>query len=136
MGKYDDIINYPHHSSQKRKSMSMENRAAQFAPFAALPGHNEAIVEAARITDKFLELDVGEREQVSKRLRYAIMKKCNIEITFFEKDRLKNGGKYRKMKGKISKIDELTNLIMLDNGTIISIQSIYSVEGVCFSQFE
>ena len=51
MSKYDDIINLPHHVSKNRTPMSMENRAAQFAPFAALTGHNAAITEAARLTE-------------------------------------------------------------------------------------
>ena len=50
MSKYDDIINLPHHVSKNRTPMSMENRAAQFAPFAALTGHDEALAETARLT--------------------------------------------------------------------------------------
>ena len=46
-GKYDDIINLPHHVSKKRPKMSMESRAGQFAPFAALTGHKEAIDDKA-----------------------------------------------------------------------------------------
>ena len=47
--KYDDIIDRPHHRSKEREHMSLHDRAAQFAPFAALTGHEEAINETARI---------------------------------------------------------------------------------------
>ena len=57
MGEYDDIINLPHHQSAKHKQMSRLNRAAQFAPFAALTGHGAAISEAARLTDEKIELE-------------------------------------------------------------------------------
>ena len=50
MSRYDDIIHLPHHVSKTRKPMPMINRAAQFAPFAALTGHDEAIAETARQT--------------------------------------------------------------------------------------
>ncbi len=50
MGKYDDIINLPHHVSRVHPPMPMENRAAQFAPFAALTGHAAAIEETGRVT--------------------------------------------------------------------------------------
>lgn len=48
MAKYDDIIDMPHHVSRKHPQMSMYQRAAQFAPFAALTGHEQAIEETAR----------------------------------------------------------------------------------------
>lgn len=48
MGKYDDIINLPHHVSVKHPRMSMNNRAAQFSPFAAPTGYEKAIEEARK----------------------------------------------------------------------------------------
>ena len=55
--RYDDIINLPHHQSMERAHMSLHDRAAQFAPFAALTGHEEAIEETARLTDAKIILD-------------------------------------------------------------------------------
>ncbi len=52
MSEYDDIINHPHYQSATRPHMSMYNRAAQFAPFAALTGYEEAIEETARIVEE------------------------------------------------------------------------------------
>ncbi len=51
MGKYDDIINLPHHISKKHPRLSMEQRAAQFAPFAALTGYDEQISEIVRMNE-------------------------------------------------------------------------------------
>ena len=53
MGKYDDIIDLPHHVSKVHPQMSIWDRSAQFAPFAALPGHEEAIAETARLTNEW-----------------------------------------------------------------------------------
>ena len=62
-GKYDDIINLPHHVSKKHPRMSLEARSAQFAPFAALTGYDSAIKETARMTDKRIEIDEGLKRQ-------------------------------------------------------------------------
>lgn len=56
MGKYDDIINLPHHESKKHPRLSIEQRAAQFAPYAALSGYGEAINETSKITDNRMNL--------------------------------------------------------------------------------
>ena len=63
MGKYEAIIYLPHHVSNKHPQMSMHDRAAQFAPFAALSGHSEAIEETARLADRKIELDEYEKEE-------------------------------------------------------------------------
>ena len=57
MSRYDDIINLPHHVSSTRQRMSMHDRAAQFAPFAALVGYDDAVAETARLTESRPELD-------------------------------------------------------------------------------
>ena len=55
--RYDEIINLPHHISKTRPQMPMSDRAAQFAPFAALTGYDAAIKETGRLTDDKIELD-------------------------------------------------------------------------------
>ena len=66
--KYDDIIHLPHHVSKKYPQMSLLNRAAQFSPFAALTGHEDASQETARLTDSFIELDEDKKGQLDEQL--------------------------------------------------------------------
>ena len=83
MGKYDDIIDLPRHVSLYRKPMPMANRAAQFAPFAALNGHEEAIEETVRITERKKELSEEEISEISKGLSLAISEGLPLKIIFF-----------------------------------------------------
>ena len=98
MSRYDDIINLPHHVSKTRTLMSMENRAAQFAPFAALTGHDAAIAETARLTSEKPELSLEELDRLSRRLAYAVEKDAIVTITFFQPDAFKNGGSYSQQR--------------------------------------
>ena len=75
--KYKDIINLPHHQSMKRQRMSMIDRAAQFSPFAALTGHNAAIIETARLTDRQIELDEGTKSIINEKIQ-MISKKGRV----------------------------------------------------------
>ena len=74
MSRYDDIINLPHHVSPTRQRMSMHDRAAQFAPFAALTGYEAAVGETARLTAERRELDAQEAEELNRRLAALIAK--------------------------------------------------------------
>lgn len=136
MSKYDDIINLPHHVSKTRKPMSMENRAAQFAPFAALTGHDAAIAETARITSDKPELSLEELDKLSRRLVNAIEKDAVINITFFQPDASKQGGSYRQTKGSIKKIDEVDNLVVLTDKQTIPLDRIINIEGDLFDDIE
>ena len=94
---YDDIINLPHYVSKKRPQMSIEARSAQFAPFAALTGYEDAVKETARLTDRRIEIDEGLKQVLNSKLQYAIENSSInpiIEITYFLPDDRKKGGKY------------------------------------------
>lgn len=108
MNKYKEIINLPHHISKKHPQMSLESRAAQFAPFAALAGYSEAINETARITSKKIKLSEQEKEIIDRHLR-SINKKLPVKpeviITYFIKDKNKVGGFYITKTGIVTKID-------------------------------
>ena len=82
---YDDIINLPHHVSERHPQMSMYNRAAQFAPFAALTGHDSAITEAARLTEAEEELSESDAEVLNRKLAYlqSLDEKPTISVTYF-----------------------------------------------------
>lgn len=133
-GKYDDIINLSHHISKKHPKMSMEDRAAQFAPFAALVGYEDAVEETARITTKRIELNEEERntldiklQMLNEQIRIQIYP--NVVIMYFVPDLKKDGGKYIKISGTVKKIDEYKQLIILDDKTEIPISEIISVNG-------
>ena len=72
MSLYDDIINLPHHVSPTRQRMFMHDRAAQFAPFAALVGYDDAVAETARLTEARPELDEQEQQAINERIGILI----------------------------------------------------------------
>ena len=130
-GKYDDIINLPHHVSTKHKQMSMYERAAQFAPYAALTGHKDMVIESARLTDREINLDEEEREILDRKLQNVIEKmneKPKVIFTYFIPDTKKEGGKYVKVTGIIKKIDDFEKVVYLENNTKIPIIDIVEIE--------
>lgn len=130
MNPYDDIINLPHHVSKTRKSMSMEARAAQFAPFAALTGHDAAIAETARKTSSRIDLSADEMATLSRKIAYALSLTPHPElhVTFFRPDNKKAGGTYITVRGIIKKVEVCFNLLTLTNCT--------SIDGVEISPIE
>lgn len=132
MSRYDDLINLPHHVSKTRKPMPMINRAAQFAPFAALTGHDEAIAETARQTAPRRILSSDEQEILSKRLAYAIDhigERPNLTFTYFIPDTLKDGGRYVTITRVIRKYDALEKTVVLETNEILLIDNILSISG-------
>lgn len=137
--KYDDIIHLPHHVSQRHPQMSLANRAAQFAPFAALSGHDAAIAETARITSSMKSQSLDELRTLSQRLSYAIALREQahiLSVTHFVNDELKSGGRYETHTGFIKKYDEYGRLLVLSDGTKIPIDTIASITGELFSDFD
>lgn len=135
---YDDIINLPHHVSKTRTPMSIEARAAQFAPFAALSGHDAAIAETARTTSSRRELAADELQTLSRKLAYALsfIERPQIAITYFQPDSRKSGGAYVTVCGSIKKIEECFNLLTLTDGTEISLNVIADISGEIFADMD
>ena len=130
MSKYDDIINLPHHVSKNRTPMSMENRAAQFAPFAALTGHDEAIAETARLTTPKKILSEDEIANLARQLAHVIeqiTQQKEHTFVYFVPDAQKEGGKYVSIKGIVRRYDEVARAFTLSNGMVIIINNILSV---------
>ncbi len=125
MSKYDDIINLPHHRSKTHPHRALIDRAAQFAPFAALTGYGDAIDETARLTDGRPNLDEQQLAELNERL-LKIMAKPNtvVSITYFVPDEKKEGGRYKQAEGTIKKIDEIAKVIVTDRGERIPIENI------------
>lgn len=131
MNRYDDIINLPHHVSITRPHMDRLNRAAQFSPFAALTGYEDAIVETARLTDSKLELSEDKRARLDERMQ-ILMERLNekprVAITYFKPDKIKEGGSYETVSGIVGKIDEFAQLIIFTDGRKVSVENIYDIE--------
>lgn len=134
---YKDIINLPHHTSKTRPRMSLHNRAAQFSPFAALTGYEEAVEETARYTGEKAELSEYQIAIINHKLNIALEKKNSnpvLSITFFKPDLRKQGGEYVTVSGIIKKIDEITHTVILKNGFQIPVNLIYDIDGEVFEQ--
>lgn len=128
---YEDIINLSHHVSKTRKTMSLESRSAQFAPFAALTGYGEAIQETSRLTTNKKDLSETEKSIIDNKLRILnsiIKDKPLATITYFVPDSKKSGGKYITESGNIRRIDVINNEIIFVNKRIIKITDIIDIE--------
>lgn len=136
-GKYDDIINIPRPVSKTRKHMSNHDRAAQFAPFAALTGYDEAVSETARLTDSATELDEYEKEEINRRLCYLRDNMdTTVKITFFVPDDKKEGGEYKTTEAAVVKIRDYEKELILNTGEVIAIDKIAAIESDVFDKLE
>lgn len=139
VNRYDDIINLPHHVSTKHPHMSLYDRAAQFSPFAALTGHDEAIHETARLTDKKLELNEDAKTRLNEKLQIIFENnraETKVTITYFVPDERKNGGEYISYTGNIKKIDEYKRAIVMMDKSIIPIEQIMEIDSDIFNFIE
>lgn len=127
ISEYEDIIALPHHVSASHPQMALADRAAQFSPFAALTGYEDAIDESARLTEEQIELDENAREELDEQLRQ--IRECGeahpeITVTYFQKDARKDGGAYVTLTGRVKKIDEYARIISFMDGTVVRIENI------------
>lgn len=121
--KYDDIIGLPHYEPKYHQRMPMANRAAQFAPFAALTGHGAAIDETARLTDMKPELSAEQQHELSQRLTQVMERHTPVTITCFIPDSRKSGGRYADITGVIKKIDTIDRTLTLTDGQMLDLDS-------------
>ena len=92
---YEDIINLPHHTSKTHPPMALSMRAAQFSPFAALTGYGEAIKESGRETERRIILDEDRKTELDITLQNMLHSlPAKAEITYFIRDKTKDGGRY------------------------------------------
>ena len=131
MGKYDDIIGLPHHVSSKRPHMPMLDRAAQFQPFRALTGYEDAVQETARYTDEKVELTEDEKALLDmelQRLSDDIASRPQVTLTCFRPDKKKSGGAYVTTTGRLKKIDDIEGALILASGERIVIEDILDIQ--------
>ena len=127
MSKYDDIISLPHHRSKTHAHMPIIDRAAQFAPFAALTGYGDSVKETARLTDEKIILNsdaLAELDVILQEIVQRLPDCPKVRICYFEKDKLKEGGKYITEKFRIKKIDTYRRKIVTESGKNIPIEDI------------
>ena len=135
MNNYADIINLKRPQSN-HNHLSIESRASQFSPFAALTGYDNEVKETARITDKRIDIDDGLREMLNAKLNYLndhIKESPNISITYFVKDPKKDGGKYLTKQGIIKRIDTVNEIIKFNDNMTISMNDIINITGDIFN---
>ena len=137
--KYKDILNMKYPNPEiERDFPDKILREAQFAPFAALTGYNDAIDEAARQTDRKIGIDEYEIERLNNKLKYLseVSETDEVVITYYVPDKKKDGGAYVSKSGIVIKVREYERDIVTDDGTKIPIEDIYSISGKMFDDFD
>ena len=129
MNNYEDIINLPHHTSKNHPKMSIQNRAAQFSPFSALTGYEDAINETKRITEEKRILTHDMIEEINRSLIEVKenLNKYNYKIKYFKKDLNKKGGTYLTIVDKIIKLNPTEEYLLTKNKTKISLNDIEEI---------
>lgn len=131
---YKDILYLEHHTSLNHPRMSNMNRAAQFSPFAALTGYEDKVKETARYTENEIYLDEEKKEIIRNKLNIIeekINDKVTVNITYFVKDKRKNGGEFKNIIGIIKKIDNYNNEIIFTDKNKIKLDNIIDIEIDC-----
>jgi hypothetical protein len=137
--KYDEIMDLPHHVSKTRPQMPMSDRAAQFAPFAALTGYDDAVKETGRLTDDKIELEESSLNELNAKiqlLRENLADAPEITFTYFKPDERKAGGAYLTTTGTVKKLDDYERQIVLHDGTKLPMDDILDISGVIFAMIE
>ena len=135
MGAYDDMIDLPRPTSTKHPRMPMSDRAAQFSPFAALSGFEDAIHETARLTGRKIELDENAKAILDEKLRLlaeTIEDHPRAAVTYFLPDKKKSGGEYITAAGNVKKIDSAQREVVMLDGTRIPVDDILDIAGDLF----
>lgn len=139
LGGYEDIISLEHHRSVTRKQMSMHDRAAQFAPFAALTGYGDAVAETARLTDSRIEPDEDMAAEIDMKLgmlREMAYSREHISVEHFVPDGRKSGGTYIRTDGEFKRVNIYDRLIEFYGDMRIPIDDIYRISGEIFSDMK
>ena len=134
MENYNDIIHLSRPKS-KHPRMSLHQRSAQFAPFAALTGYEGQVKETARLTDKRIEIDEELKQILDMKIQFIkekISSKPELEITYFIPDDKKDGGRYETIFDNISKINNYNEKIIMQNGLKIDIKEIIDINSEIF----
>ena len=130
MRNYDDIINLSRPQYHDLPPMSIHDRAAQFSPFAALVGYDAAVEETARLTDSRREMEEDEINELNRQLSELterFSERPKIRVTYFIRDKKKEGGRYASKVGNARTIDQAQNRIVFTDGESVPVKDMYSV---------
>ena len=131
MERYEDIINLPHPTSKTHPRMAVADRAAQFAPFAALTGYDAAIQETGRLTEEQITLDENERARLDRQLQEILQSDCphpKVRIRYFQKDLRKEGGAYVTVEGEVKRLDPYERKLIFTDGNTVLIENVLELE--------
>ena len=136
---YEDIVNLPPHISKRHPQPTMMDRAARFAPFAAITGYEEMVLEEARVTEEWVDLTESALERLNERLvilQERLAERPEVTITYFEPDQRKSGGAYVTHTGNVKRIDLYEHLLVMASGKKIRIESVCKLDGEIFNDIE
>ena len=128
---YEDIIQLPHYQSKVHPRMPVSARAAQFAPFAALTGYEDAVEETARLTEERIELTEEAKAMIDQKLQYLrdhLDEHPEVTLTYFVPDSRKAGGAYVTVRGVLKATDQMAGTITLLDRTVIPIKDITRID--------
>lgn len=133
--RYDDIIHLPHHVSTVHPPMPVEERAAQFSPFAALTGFEDTIRESGRLTSGRIELDEDAQILLNEKLEKLALRMHGGEapeaaVTYFLPDGKKEGGAYITATGKVKKVDMYEKTLIFADGKRIPMREIVEIDEI------
>ena len=137
--KYDDMIYLPNPTPTCKPRMSLHDRAAQFSPFAALTGYEDAVEETARLTDTRLELSEDMKTILNEKMQMIVDNLDSepiVTITYFVPDKKKEGGVYVDVTGIVKEINEYERCIVMTDKKKIPIEQVRAIEGELFKCLE
>ena len=135
------LVHFGYHglSGRYHRPMPMIKRAAQFAPFAALTGYDDAVREEARLTDDFTFADDDRNEMLSAKLNIIeqhIDELPEVQFTYFIPDRLKDGGSFERVSGNVRRIDEYSRMVILSDRRTVPFDYITEIKGEIFREYD
>ncbi len=137
--KYDAILHLPHHVSEKHPPIPMEERAAQFSPYAALTGFGAVINETRRLTDPRQILSEETLTQLNRQYQLLLEhlpERPKITVTYFQPDGRKEGGAYLTLTGRVKKVEAYEQRLVLEDGSVIAMENIMAMDGELFAGME
>lgn len=130
MGRYDDIINLQRPHYDEYPPMPLEDRAAQFSPFAAVVGYGDAVKETSRLTEDMTELSEDGKYEIDMKLMHLseiLSDRPEVEVVYFVPDPRKSGGSYRRKTGIVKRLDSYENAIVFEDKEKIQINLLLSL---------